>query len=142
MKKRILTLFALACTVFLLCSCNVEGNPLPDGMDETTVLTAGREIVTDLNAGAWQGIYDQLREDAKTATGSPAAIEEHMQTVLNKVGPYVSEEEAMATGQKLKESGEQYATAVFYCKHEKNQAMYRIAFSTDMELIGLQVTKK
>ena len=142
MKKRILTLLFLLCTALLLCSCNVEGNPLPEGMDETAVLEAGRAIVTDLNESDWQAIYNQLREDAKTATGSPDAIQAHMQTVLDKVGLYESEKDAMATGQKVKETGEQYATAVFYCEHEKNQAMYRIAFSTDMELIGLQVTKQ
>ena len=141
MKKRILTLIAGLCPTFLLCSCNVEGNPLPEGMDEATVLSAGREVVTDLNEGDWQNIYSLMREDAKTATGSPDAIAEHMQATLDKVGDYVSEEEAMATGQKL-DSGEQYAPAVFYCKHEKNQAMYRIAFSDDMELLGLQVSKK
>lgn len=142
MKKRILTLFVGLCAAFLLCSCAVEGNPLPEGMDEASVLDTGRQIITDLNAGNWQTIYDQLREDAKTATGSPEAVQAHMEAVLEKVGPYVAEEEAMATGQTLKESGEQYATAVFYCKHEKDDAMYRIAFSTELELIGLQVTKQ
>ena len=66
----------------------------------------------------------------------------HVEAVWAKVGSFQSIKDTMATGQKLKESGEQYATAVFYCQHEKNQAMYRIAFSTDMELIGLQVTKQ
>lgn len=143
MKKRLLALCMAACTAFLLCSCGpVEGNPLPDGMDETTVLEAGEQIVTELNAGDWQAVYDQLRDDAKTATGSPDAIRDHMNAVLKKVGAFKSIEEAMATGQKLKDTGEEYATAVFYCEHEKNQAMYRIAFSTELELIGLQVTKQ
>lgn len=142
MKKRILTFCIGLATAFLLCGCTVEGNPLPDGMDETMVLDTGRTIVTELNEGDWQVIYDLLREDAKITTGSPEAIQAHMQAVLEKVGAFQSEEEAMATGQTIKETGEQYATAVFYCQHEKNQAMYRIAFSTDMELIGLQVTKQ
>lgn len=141
MKKRFLSLAAALIAAFLLCGCNVEGNPLPEGMDETTVLSAGREVVADLNEGDWQAVYDLLRDDAKTATGSPEAIAAHMQATLDKVGVYVSEEEAMATGQEL-DSGEQYATAVFYCQHKKNQAMYRIAFSTDMELLGLQVAKR
>lgn len=143
MKKRLFSLCMAACTAFMLCSCgNIEGNPLPDGMEETEVLAAGEQIVTDLNEGDWQVIYDQLRDDAKTATASPDAIREHMDSVLDKVGAFQSIEESMATGQKLKDTGEEYATAVFYCKHEKNQAMYRIAFSTDMELIGLQVAKR
>ena len=140
MKKRILSLCIGLAAALLLCSCS--GNPLPDGMDEAAVLEAGTQIVTDLNEGNWQEIYDLLREDAQSATGSPDAIRDHMNAVLDEVGPFVSIQDSMATGQKLKESGERYATAVFYVKHEKDQAMYRIAFSTDMELIGLQVTEQ
>ena len=142
MKKRILTLLCILCTALVLCACTVTGNPLPDGMDETALLAAGEEIIADLNAGNWQEIFDQLREDAQTSTGSPAAIQAHMESVLAKVGPFEKLKDTMVTGQTVKETGEKYATAVFYCEHDKNQAMYRIAFSTDMELIGLQVTKQ
>ncbi len=139
MKRRILTLFIGLAAAFLLCSCS--GNPLPEGMDETTVLDAGRAVITDLTEENWQNVYDQLREDAKATTPSPDSIAEYMQTILAEIGPYQREEDAMATGQKL-DSGEAYATAVFYCKHEKDNAMYRIAFSTDMELMGIQITER
>ena len=141
MKKRILTLCAALCAALLLCSCTVKGNPLPDGMDEGLVLASGEEIVTQLNDAQWQQVYDQLREDVKAST-TPEAIQAHIESVLNEVGPFKSLKDSMATGQTIKETGEKYATAVFYCEHDKNQAMYRIAFSTDMELIGLQVTKQ
>ena len=143
MKKRLIALCMAACLALSLCSCaSVEGNPLPVGMDAPEVLEAGSQIVPDLNEGDWQAVYDLLREDAKQQNASPDAIRDHMNAVLEKVGPFKSVEQSMATGQKLKDSGEEYATAVFYCKHEKNQAMYRIAFSTDMELIGLQITEQ
>ena len=142
MKKRILTLFVVLCAALLLCSCTVTGNPIPEGMDEAAVLAAGEESVHDLNDGNWQEIFDLLREDARTSTGSPAALQAHMESVLAKVGPFEKLKDTMVTGQSVKETGEKYATAVFYCQHDKNQAMYRIAFSTDMELIGLQVTKQ
>ena len=142
MKKRILTLLCILCTALALCSCTVTGNPIPEGMDEAAVLAAGEEIISDLNEGNWQEIFDQLREDAQASTGSPAAIQAHMESVLAKVGPFEKLKDTMVTGQSVKETGEKYATAVFYCQHDKNQAMYRIAFSADMELIGLQVTKQ
>ena len=142
MKKRILTLLCILCTALALCSCTVTGNPIPEGMDEAAVLAAGEEIISDLNEGNWEEIFDQLREDAQASTGSPAAIQAHMESVLAKVGPFEKLKDTMVTGQKVKDTGEQYATAVFYCQHDKNQAMYRIAFSADMELIGLQVTKQ
>ena len=142
MKKRIPTLLCILCTALALCSCTVTGNPIPEGMDEAAVLAAGEEIISDLNEGNWEEIFDQLREDAQASTGSPAAIQAHMESVLAKVGPFEKLKDTMVTGQKVKDTGEQYATAVFYCQHDKNQAMYRIAFSADMELIGLQVTKQ
>ena len=142
MKKRILTLLCILCTALALCSCTVTGNPIPEGMDEAAVLAAGEEIISDLNEGNWQEIFDQLREDAQASTGSPAAIQAHMESVLAKVGPFEKLKDTMVTGQSVKETGEKYATAVFYCQHDKNQAMYRIAFSTDMELIGLQITEQ
>ena len=141
MKKRILTLCAALCAALLLCSCDVKGNPLPEGMDEVSVLAAGEEIVTQLNDAQWQAVYDQLREDVKTST-TPEDIQAHIESVLDKIGPYKSLKDTMTTGQTVKETGEKYGTAVFYCQHEKDQAMYRIAFSTDMELIGLQITEQ
>ena len=88
MKKRILTLLCILCTALALCSCTVTGNPIPEGMDEAAVLAAGEEIISDLNEGNWQEIFDQLREDAQASTGSPAAIQAHMESVLAKVGPF------------------------------------------------------
>ena len=141
MKKRIVTLCAALCLALLLCSCDVKGNPLPDGMDEATVLATGEDIVTQLNEAQWQTVYDQLREDVKVST-TPESIQTHIESVLEEIGPFKSMKDSMATGQTIKETGEKYGTAVFYCQHEKDQAMYRIAFSTDMELIGLQITEQ
>ena len=138
MKKRLLLLAAVLAALFLLAGCKVKGNPLPQGMEGETVLEQGREVVTMLNGGDWQGVYDRLRSDAQE-TSSPEAIQSYMEERLNKVGAYQSEKEAMATGQTLKDTGEEYGTAVFYCKHEKKKIMYRVAFSTDMELMGIEV---
>ena len=62
-----------------------------------------------------------------------------MEERLDKAGAYKSEDEAMATGQKIKDTGEAYGTAVLYCKHEKKNVIYRVAYSVDMELMGIEV---
>ena len=142
MKKTIVLLLAAAVCVMLLAGCGeVEGNPLPEGMEEETVLNAGRRVVELLNAGDYQSVYESMRSDGQSST-SPEAIQSYMEAVLKKVGAYQSETEAMATGQSLKDTGEPYATAVFYCRHEKKNALYRIAFSTELELMGFEATKK
>ena len=139
MKKRLILLAAVLTVLCLLSGCKVSGNPLPEGMEEETVLEQGREVVARLNGGEWQAVYDALREDAKE-TSSPEAIQAYMEEFLDKAKAYEKETDAMATGQKLKDTGEEYATAVFYCKHEKKSLMYRIAYSTGMELMGIEVT--
>lgn len=138
MRKKFALLLAALAALFLLSGCKVSGNPLPEGMEEETVLEQGREVVSLLNGGNWQEVYDRLRSDARE-TSSPGAIQSYMEERLDKAGAYVSEIEAMATGQTLKDTGEEYGTAVFYCKHEKKSVIYRIAYSTDMELMGVQV---
>lgn len=121
--------------VALLAGCS--GKALPDGMDEEALLDAGREIVTLLNEGDYQAVYDRMRADGQE-TSTVDDIREAMENLLDDVGPYVKENDTLVTGQKL-DSGEEYGTAVFYCKHEKKKAVYRVAFSTEMELMGFTV---
>ncbi|USF27753.1 hypothetical protein N510_002710 [Firmicutes bacterium ASF500] len=137
MRKKIALTLAVLGVLVLLAGCKVSGNPLPEGMEEETVLEQGREVVAMLNAGEWQEVYDLLRSDAQE-TSSPEAIQDYMAQRLDKAKAYVKETEAMATGQKLKATGEEYGTAVIYCKHEKKNIMYRVAYSVDMELMGIE----
>ena len=139
MRKKRSWLTFLLLALLLLPSCRVSGNPLPEGMEEEAVVERGREIVALLNGGDWQEVYDLLRSDA-LETSSPEGIQSYMEERLEKAKAYVKETDAMATGQKLKDTGEEYGTAVLYCKHEKKSVMYRIAYSIDMELMGIEAT--
>ena len=132
-KIRRLTAGVLALVLaVLLAGCS--GKELPQGMDEEKLLDAGREIVALLNEGDYQAVYDRMRADGQ-ATSSVEDIQTAMEDLLDQVGAYVKETDSLATGQTL-DSGEEYGTAVLYCKHEKKNAVYRIAFSTQMELMG------
>ena len=138
MRKKLALLLILA-GALLLSGCKVSGSPLPEGMDATELAVQGREVAAMLNRGEWQEVYDLLREDARE-TSSPEAIQDYMEGFLEKAGAYVSELDIMTTGQKLPDTGEEYGTAVFYWRHEKKNLMYRIAYSTGMELMGFQIT--
>ena len=132
MKKRpVLLLTAALASLALLTGC--QGSPLPDGMEEDTLLTQGREIVQELNDGDYSAVYDRLRDSSKETT-TQADVEDYMSSVLDKAG-------SLATGQTL-DGGEKYGTAVFYCKHKKDDVLYRIAFDTDMELMGMEIRIK
>lgn len=142
MKKKLLIL-AVLMAVLCLVGCKGEnmGKDLPEGMNKADVAEQGREVVAMIVDEDWQGLYDRLRDDAKETT-SVSGIKLYMQELIGKTGTYVSEKDCMVTGQKMKDTGEKYATAVFFCKHEKKDVIYRIAFSTDMELMGFQAKKQ
>lgn len=141
--RRIALLLSLVLTVGLLAGCGKhEGSPLPEGMETEAVLAAGREIVTLLNNDGYEEILSRLRADVAAGGARPLTakdIKQQTMDTLDKAGAYVSETEAMATGQKNKDSGEEFSEAVIFAKHEKKTVRYRIALDVDMTLIGIQV---
>ena len=74
MKKRLFLLFAIAAGLVLLAGCKVSGNPLPEGMEEETVLEQGREVVAMLNGGEWQEVYSLLLGNALYGERSEAVF--------------------------------------------------------------------
>lgn len=138
MKKKLALLSLVAICLCFFTACKAK--PLPNGMDDEAVLTAAREVVTLLQQEQWQQVYDLMREDGQEKS-SLQQLEEYMQNIVQKYGQYQKETDSMLTAQTL-EDGEDYATAVLYCKHEKKRMVYRIAFSTDMQLMGFEITKQ
>ena len=136
MRKRVLSLAVLA-LVLLLCGC--QGKPLPEGMEEETLLSQGREVVALLVRGDYGAVLDLMREDV-----AAGVKEEDIQTlVLNQTGSagaYKEISDAMATGQSS--DGESYGVAVFYCKYEKKKVLFRLAFDSDYALIGMEIKKQ
>lgn len=68
MKQRIVPLLAaaLALTVMLAgCSSQEEAEPLPQGMDTETVLTAGEAVLDQLLEGDYEAVYESFREDIR-----------------------------------------------------------------------------
>ena len=140
MKKKTV-FFLLTLLLAGLCLTGCKGSKLPEGMNMDAMMERGEELITLLNEDEWQTVYDQLREDGKETT-SVEQIKVCFKGVTSKAGAYVRTEDTLTTGQKIEDTGEQYGTAVFYCKHEKDDVVYRFAFSTEMELMGFQVSKK
>lgn len=127
---------ALALLVLLLCGC--QGKPLPEGMDEETLLQKGREAVILLTGGDYEAVRDLMREDV--AAGVTAEdIQKLVLTQTDNAGVYKDIDSSMATGQSS--NGENYGVAVFYCKYAKKNVLFRLAFDTNYELIGMEVKK-
>lgn len=137
-KKALLLLCVLGCLA--LTACAVKGNALPDGMDEESVLSAGQEVASMLIDGDFDGVYALLREDVAAQT-SADAISVLLGEARDGLGEpkYISD--TLVTGVTDK-SSEPHAIAVIYWKFDRKNVMFRVAFDTDMQLIGLEIKKK
>ena len=134
MKQKTRSFAALVLLVLLLCGC--QGRPLPEGMNEETLLQNGREIVALLASGSYEEVHGMMREDV----AAEVTAERIQQLVLKQTdgaGTYKQIESWMATGQSS--NGERYGVAVFYCNYSKKNGMFRLAFDTSYELIGMEV---
>ncbi len=123
--------------LLLLAGC--AGNPLPAGMEEETLLSAGREVVLLVVEGEYEAVWDRLRQDVRD-TVTAADIQALALRQTDGAGVYKQIENSMTTGQS--NGGEACGVAVFYCEYAKDDVLFRVAFDQDMTLIGLEITKQ
>ena len=138
MRKREYLIASLAMLLLLVLS-GCKGNKLPDGMDEDKVSSAGLAVMSQLTKGEYEEVYDALREDVREQT-SADAIEEMMDTATEGRGRFKKGKDSMVTG--VTDADEPHAIAVIGAKYDKKSVVFRIAFDTEMNLIGLDVRGK
>ena len=80
---------------------------------------------------------DGMDEDKVT---SADAIEEMMDTATEGRGSFKKVKDSMVTG--VTDADEPHAIAVIGAKYDKKSVVFRIAFDTEMNLIGLDVRGK
>lgn len=138
MRKKVCLLLLLAMLLaFALAGC--RGNELPDGMDEDKVSSAGLAVMSQLTKGEYEEVYDALREDVREQT-SADAIETMMERAAEGRGHFKKVKDSMVTG--VTDADEPHAIAVIGAKYDKKSVVFRIAFDTEMNLIGLDVRGK
>ena len=99
----------------------------------------------DLASELWHEVYkryypakqlDTLVEELQSAD----AIEEMMDTATEGRGSFKKVKDSMVTG--VTDADEPHAIAVIGAKYDKKSVVFRIAFDTEMNLIGLDVRGK
>ena len=137
MRRRVWLFVSAALLLLLLSGC--RGNKLPDGMDEDSVSSAGLAVMSQLTKGEYETVYDALREDVREQT-SADAIRTMMETAAEGRGSFKKVKDSMVTG--VTDADEPHAIAVIGAKYDKKSVVFRIAFDTEMNLIGLDVRGK
>ena len=127
MKQRIVPLLAaaLALTVMLAgCSSQEEAEPLPQGMDTETVLTAGEAVLDQLLEGDYEAVYESFREDIR-ADLTAQSVQDLVEPVFQEAGDYQELKSAQVTGST---EGEEHGIAQLLCIFSQEKVSIRVAF--------------
>lgn len=120
----------------MLAGC--QGNPLPQGMEEETLLAHGREVAALLAGGKYEEVLGRMRDDV-AASVSVEDIQSLVLAQTEGAGVYKQISSTMATGQSSQ--GEEYGVAVIYCDYSKDNVLFRLAFDKGYELIGMEIKR-
>ena len=134
MRKKLIAVF-LAAVLCLLCLAGCEGKPLPDGMDEQTLLSSGQEVVDLLMEGEYEAVHDLFRDDIQSGL-TVDNVKNLMESETKDAGNFERVKDTLTTGST---EGEPHGIAVIYCEYSEENVRYRVAFDPDMNLIGLEI---
>ena len=135
--KKIKSLLAALLMILVLAGCS--GKSLPDGMTEEALIDAGREVLLLAVDGEFDTILEMMRDDVQ-ATVTAEDIRTVVWGNVSDAGVYKQIEDSMTTGQDV--NGERLGVAVLYCDYSEDEVLFRAAFDSEMNLVGLSVQKQ
>ena len=125
----------------LLSGCSLN-TPLPESMDEKTII-AGAEQVRDLIfAGEYETVANMIREDVRkdqeiTAQKVKALVETYANP--EDIGTFVKVNRTTVSGNN---EGEEHGIVVFECKFTKKKVGVGVAFDPEMNLLGITLGRE
>ncbi len=131
---KLLCASVLALMVCILTGCSTA--PLPDGFDADEVTARAEEIIGYANAGEFDTIIDNLREDLKDAVTADQLSESWAPT-YERVGAFESVKKVVLSGTSDSTTGENYAVVQALCVHENGNVLYTLSFDENLQLVGL-----
>lgn len=131
MKK--FTSLLLVGMLLLLTGCQGK---LSDKFDEEEVKKEAKEIVTQVNEGNIEGVYNDIFSTVMKNAIALDTLQENLSYTLDKVGDFENFEKIEVAGTKDKDTGTEYATIMILAKYEKGKAMFTISFDEDMKCAG------
>ena len=133
MKK----IFCLLCSLMvalMISAC--QGKPLPEGMDESKLLEAGKDVMLLLVGGEYEKVHELLREDQRKQV-TVDDIRQVVSSQLDGAGVYKQIDDRMTTGQII--DGVSYGVAVLYCDFSEEDVLVRISFDEAWNLVGFSL---
>lgn len=133
LKKRG-AVIAIICMTILLTGCGSIA--LAEGFDKTLIEQEAAAVVETITERDFAAVNAMLREDLRESL-SAEALEGNVGEMLTEAGAFQAIDSTTIVGQKLKDTGEDYAVAVVIVSYENQKIVYTLSFDLQMELIGL-----
>lgn len=127
----------------LLAGC--VGNkpvPLPEEMDEKTVVAAGEEVLELLLEEKYEEVAAMFREDIRTQPGKEITADIIKQLVEEKIIPEESgffDKIIDSYAEGVEGASEPHGVAVVHTQYTRDKVGFGIAFDLEMNLIGLSI---
>ena len=140
--KKLCMLTAAALALMLLAGCSAqeeETEPLPESMDQETVLAAGEEILNQLLDGEYEAVYGEFREDIR-ADLTVESVQELIESETQEAGTYEGIEKADTIGST---EGEEHGIARFLCNFSEEDVEFadRTALRATMQRIAAEIDR-
>ena len=137
MKKILLFLLALVMCLMTFAACS--GEPLPDGMEEEALFSAGKDVLLLMVGGEYERVHELLRDDQRDLV-DVEDIRKAVSSQLDGAGVYKQIEDHMATGQNI--NGERYGISVLYCEFSEEDVLVRLCFDGEYRLVGFSLDQR
>ena len=134
MKKRICAGIAGIMVMLMLAGCGTTTAPLADVFQQEQLEQQTVQIVTWLNAGEYEQVYDTFREDMKQALPVEELQAACMDT-YGSAGSFVQIGNTVVNGQRIEE--EDYAVVMVKAQYQKQTVTFQVGYDAEMQVVGL-----
>lgn len=142
--KRVLSVVCLGVLMGVLLTGCVTNTavPLPEEMDEKTVVAEGEKVLELLLAEQYEEVAAMFREDIRTQPGKEITADVVKELVDSQILPEESgifDKVIDSYAEGVEGASEPHGVAVIHTQYTKDKVGFGIAFDLNMSLIGLSI---
>ena len=122
----------------MLAGC-VGGQKLSEQFDEEEVKAAAEEVIEILNDGDVDTLVEEKWNSTMRGMADKDMMEKDVLPIVEELGAFEGFDKEAVTGNKDKDTEQEFAVAIIIGKYEKRKAQFTISFDEDMKVGGFYI---